>query len=210
MAIQITEKCIRHQHQWSNCHRCISACPEQAVEFRLNIAINATKCTECEICLFSCPFEAIENNHKNKYGEKLFSRRALLGLSTPKVNKTTDLILPLFQIQFDEEKCTLCGLCNKFCQKNCIQISADKISIDSSKCIGCQLCVDICQMNAIYINKIKKKLEKQIVRIYTHQCSTCHQVYQTTTVFPKDTYCPACIFRKDKHISVYKIGQNAV
>ncbi|NVM35025.1 MAG: hydrogenase iron-sulfur subunit [Candidatus Lokiarchaeota archaeon] len=62
------------------------------------------------------------------------------------------LIAEYTGIEFDENKCGLCGLCLKICPYNAITIESDKVSIDKFKCKGCGTCASICPTNAIDLN----------------------------------------------------------
>lgn len=211
MAIQVTENCIRNRYQWSSCHRCVSICPEQAVEFGQNFVINTDKCSQCERCISACPFEAIENNHKNKQGEKLVSRRSFLGLKEPEIPQISEYSLPLFQIEFKTENCNLCGLCEKYCPNACIKISTNEILINAQHCHGCQLCADICQLKAMRIKETEVEQKEVVYPIHPQQCSQCGQPYQTMMKTPNPHHlCPTCTFRKQNQIPIYKIGQTAL
>ena len=53
----------------------------------------------------------------------------------------------------DMDKCTRCGLCQKGCPVNNIEVSSDKVTF-FEKCISCQRCVHKCPANAfLYKNK---------------------------------------------------------
>jgi ferredoxin len=51
------------------------------------------------------------------------------------------------KIQFNEEKCNNCGLCELVCKANCID-SANR-TIDFSRCINCMNCIDSCRQGAV-------------------------------------------------------------
>lgn len=57
----------------------------------------------------------------------------------------------------NEEKCTVCGRCVKWCPEQAIRLSGDqdiggKAKIDLSKCVGCGECVATCRFDAIKIS----------------------------------------------------------
>ncbi len=51
----------------------------------------------------------------------------------------------------DEEKCTGCGLCEKYCRFDAIYKRGDKCFINPMKCEGCNLCSLVCPKKAITI-----------------------------------------------------------
>jgi len=51
----------------------------------------------------------------------------------------------------DEEKCTGCGLCEKYCRFDAIYKREDKYFINPMKCEGCTLCSLVCPEKAITI-----------------------------------------------------------
>lgn len=53
----------------------------------------------------------------------------------------------LFQIAFDSEKCSKCGLCERNCKSSCIDSKA--MLIDHSRCVTCFNCVDKCKSGAM-------------------------------------------------------------
>ncbi len=55
----------------------------------------------------------------------------------------------------DREKCTGCGMCEKFCPDNAIKVVDGKAVIDYKHCKGCLICMKECPANAI-----KKDREK--------------------------------------------------
>ncbi len=56
-----TQKPVVDQDTCTGCQKCISLCPEQAIEMKDNKAfILSKKCTNCRICIPACPFSAIQ------------------------------------------------------------------------------------------------------------------------------------------------------
>lgn len=51
-------------------------------------------------------------------------------------------------VHWDEEKCTLCGVCEKACRTNAIEIKDGKLTMDASKCNYCGRCVKSCPFDA--------------------------------------------------------------
>lgn len=54
-----------------------------------------------------------------------------------------------FTPQWDEEKCTLCGACQKNCNFNAIIRLADQIMVFPELCHGCFACSELCPVNAL-------------------------------------------------------------
>ena len=60
----------------------------------------------------------------------------------------------LFRVQFDEENCKHCGLCEKNCKARAIDSKAGKV--DYSRCVVCGDCTAQCKFNALHY-AIRKK-----------------------------------------------------
>jgi len=52
----------------------------------------------------------------------------------------------------NEEKCTACGNCIKWCPTSAITMIKNKAFIDTSKCIGCGECIATCNFGAIAVS----------------------------------------------------------
>lgn len=51
--------------------------------------------------------------------------------------------------EIEADNCTGCGICEKYCARQAIQVGADNIAgINYDKCIGCGQCVAVCQYDA--------------------------------------------------------------
>jgi len=50
------------------------------------------------------------------------------------------------------KKCTLCGLCYKYCPADAITLGKVKAHIDQDKCIGCAECLAVCRFGAVKCN----------------------------------------------------------
>jgi ferredoxin len=57
--------------------------------------------------------------------------------------------------KIDAAKCTLCGICEKSCPVNAIDLSKKKIL--ASKCIDCLVCSELCPFQAIQIKSISER-----------------------------------------------------
>lgn len=51
-------------------------------------------------------------------------------------------------VHWDEEKCTLCGVCEKACRAGAIEIKDGTLTMDTSKCNYCGRCVKACPFDA--------------------------------------------------------------
>lgn len=66
----------------------------------------------------------------------------------------------IFKLSFDKSKCVSCGLCERNCKTECIDVKNKKI--DSSKCVLCFNCASQCPKSAIKITTSFAKSEKPI------------------------------------------------
>lgn len=78
-------------------------------------------------------------------------------------------------IVMDIEKCISCGLCEKKCPVQAIQVSKDKgaWSIDKFRCIICGCCVEICPKKCLFMDKdYTKPMLKNKLEVYTKCTNT--------------------------------------
>lgn len=68
---------------------------------------------------------------------------------------------PVFQIEFENESCNLCGKCEINCKAECID-SRNKV-VDTSRCISCFNCFSACSNNGLSFknNLLKHKTEPE-------------------------------------------------
>lgn len=53
-------RCVRYRYSYSECRRCLDACPHEAIELAEDgIRIDATRCRNCGLCLSACRTEAL-------------------------------------------------------------------------------------------------------------------------------------------------------
>lgn len=66
-----------------------------------------------------------------------------------------NMLLPLFKVSRDEDRCIQCGACVRQCSNDVHSIDPDtgRIVSDESKCIACHRCATICPTRAIIIEK---------------------------------------------------------
>lgn len=70
------------------------------------------------------------------------------------------------ELIFNEEKCNVCGLCEKICPVNAIEVSPpgavvreeniSKLILDEDKCVLCGMCSSICPYDALDLQIDKK------------------------------------------------------
>ncbi len=53
-----------------------------------------------------------------------------------------------YVVQFDEDKCTSCGICLDFCNFSAYKMVDDRITFTKEHCLGCGLCVINCPEHA--------------------------------------------------------------
>lgn len=49
----------------------------------------------------------------------------------------------------DVDKCVGCGICEKYCRFDAIEISNGKCIVTQSECYGCGSCVTMCPVDAL-------------------------------------------------------------
>lgn len=59
------------------------------------------------------------------------------------------IITQRYTPQWDEEKCTLCGECQKNCNFNAVIRVMDQIMVFTELCHGCYACSELCPVNAL-------------------------------------------------------------
>jgi ferredoxin/DNA-binding Lrp family transcriptional regulator len=59
-----------------------------------------------------------------------------------------------FQVRFDANLCTDCGICVDRCQFRAIRMNGS-VSIDPEKCYGCGNCVKTCPVNALALEEVR-------------------------------------------------------
>jgi Fe-S-cluster-containing hydrogenase component 2 len=84
-----------------------------------------------------------------------------------------------YQVELNQEKCTLCQACFKLCPEKLFTITDTVVNIKNQPCTNCSLCTDICPENAITIKQKTTPKTEQSYTVLTKQCPTCQQPYQT-------------------------------
>lgn len=63
----------------------------------------------------------------------------------------------LYKIKIDTENCKGCGVCERVCKANCIDMNKDDRKVDQSRCVACFNCFDVCPTAGIHYVRNKKK-----------------------------------------------------
>ncbi|MGG0717242.1 4Fe-4S dicluster domain-containing protein [Robertmurraya massiliosenegalensis] len=99
------------------------------------------------------------------------------------------------KITIDQDKCTLCHVCEELCRKNCFNNRKEFFVLNSQGCENCQLCQDACPESAITIEAVISKAEETILPIYEKTCTSCQKTYYTLS--EEDEKCVVCT-KKEK------------
>lgn len=83
------------------------------------------------------------------------------------------------RMQLDLEKCTLCGVCQRFCDRKCFDLREIEFILNGENCSSCQLCTDICPEKAIKIEEKIVKKETILFPIYEKVCEVCNKEFKT-------------------------------
>jgi len=67
----------------------------------------------------------------------------------------------LYKIKIDNDNCKGCGICERVCKANCIDMNKEDRKVDSSRCVACFNCFDVCPSAGIHY--VRNKKEKFIV-----------------------------------------------
>ncbi|MBB6446626.1 4Fe-4S dicluster domain-containing protein [Bacillus benzoevorans] len=94
------------------------------------------------------------------------------------------------KIIIDVEKCTLCKVCQRICEKKCFHIGDEHFSLSIKDCTACRLCADICPEKAIIFEEQIIKTEEIHFPIYEIVCQACQHPFKTLR--EEDETCPAC------------------
>ncbi|MFB6468102.1 4Fe-4S dicluster domain-containing protein [Cytobacillus sp. Hz8] len=98
------------------------------------------------------------------------------------------------QISLDADQCTLCGACQKLCDKNCFTITDSSFMISAQKCSACRLCQDTCPEKAIVIEeKVMPNTPIDIPKLHK-TCTSCHKQFETLS--DANDECIPCVKRK--------------
>lgn len=106
----------------------------------------------------------------------------------------------LYKIQIDEYTCKSCGVCERVCKANCIDL--EKNIVDESRCINCFNCLKVCPSAGItYKFSYNKKAEKQFSQSALWQSGTTIELKSKININKRDFL---------KNVSFLFLGSNLV
>lgn len=87
----------------------------------------------------------------------------------PKINETRSVCVPIPRV--NEELCDHCGECSKFCERNALFVSSEKVLFFPELCNSCGGCVIVCPRKAITeekrkIGTIKTGIARNVELVY--------------------------------------------
>ena len=114
---------------------CVNACQFGAMSIGPKgvAVVDPEKCTDCMACAAVCPRHLIVEVPKSKKVHVMCANQDK-GKAAMSVCATS---------------CIGCGLCQKECKKDAIQVVNGVAVIDYDKCVGCKLCAKVCPRDAI-------------------------------------------------------------
>ncbi len=82
------------------------------------------------------------------------------------LNKTLDRV-PIYDVELDTSKCTLCEACTHYCPSNALKIESNgdliRLSFNQVKCIGCMGCEAVCPEDAV---KVVRRIGPDMTRYH--------------------------------------------
>ncbi|MBI9092554.1 MAG: 4Fe-4S binding protein [Desulfobacterium sp.] len=73
-----------------------------------------------------------------------------------------ELVSSAFQATATPRLCTGCGICEKRCPMDAIQINDNRAILDPGRCIGCGLCVSTCPTKALSLTRKPTRLQPHV------------------------------------------------
>lgn len=83
------------------------------------------------------------------------------------------------EISLDTTTCTVCGVCEKLCPKECLIIDKDHFSISAQQCTNCSLCQDVCPEGAISLKQMISPATTIEQQVYYNECASCEETFET-------------------------------
>lgn len=68
------------------------------------------------------------------------------------------------RLQIEHDQCTQCGMCEKCCPMNAIQLVNGQMSINYKQCISCMRCANYCPQKAFTLGN-KPVIQKKVVKL---------------------------------------------
>lgn len=165
------------------CSMCANLCPASAFKMesegdfpedkeypRLEWDVSFNdKCLPCDICMTSCPEDAISVEYDFPAKEKI---------APFKEGEEGD-------IKINMDKCTLCGLCARFCdaflflEKDSVPeepFPFEQLLVDEDLCDYCVMCADLCPEDAITVKGERRGEAPEIkgeAKVDPEKCTVC-------------------------------------
>ncbi len=182
----------------AGCGICVGTCPSEdlllgpvgaikrgLVEGSL-ISHKDGECSLCGLCSALCVYGALEL-HIN--GEKQDLQLDLLKTS-----------LSEFEIEFNEENCVYCKICEDVCPTEAIEVTRHPIelkfdgtiTVNSENCVGCEKCVEVCNTEAISVTRETSFYSEPKIEI-SIDASKCNFCLSCELVCPNDVINVNCV-----------------
>lgn len=142
------------------CGICHKKCPASAINVdkkQKTWTIERMACVQCNACVETCPKKCLinENTYTSPGTSKVidtFNVPVQEKKVVPKAAVAPKVASSSGEIKFEKESCIFCGLCEKRCPSQAIDMNrAEKTwTINKEVCMLCNLCVDDCPKKCLY------------------------------------------------------------
>lgn len=113
---------------------CVKVCKFGAISIESNVAkVDKDKCTACKACINACPMKIID----------------LVPYSKSHIVKCSNKDKGKMAMDACKVSCIACGMCEKNCTKNAINVKDNIAVIDYEKCDNCGTCATKCPRKCI-------------------------------------------------------------